>query len=61
MYRCSKCGFAGDANPDVGMYICRYCRTSKYMRTLKQSMSSAVMFTELASNGISTRFELKDI
>lgn len=60
MYRCKQCGFAGDANPAIGMYMCRFCKTSKHMRTLRQSNSSSVMFTELACSGISTRFMLED-
>lgn len=61
MYRCKQCGFAGDANPAIGLYMCRFCKTSKHMRKVKQSNSATVMFTELNAGGMSTRFILRDL
>jgi DNA-directed RNA polymerase subunit B len=61
VYRCKQCGFNGDGNPDVGLFMCKFCQTAAHMRTLKQSCSSQVMFSELACSGISTRFILRDL
>lgn len=61
LYRCKQCGFTGDANPTIGLFMCRFCKTSQHMRTIIQSNSANIMFTELACNGVSTRFILEDI
>lgn len=61
LFFCKQCGFVGDANASIGLYVCRHCNTSKHMRSVKQSKSANVMFNELASTGISTRYLLRDI
>ena len=61
IYVCKQCGFPGDANPDIGLYMCRYCKTGSHLRLVRQSKSAMVMFTELAADGIKTQFILKDL
>lgn len=61
MYVCKQCGFPGDANPEIGLYMCRMCKTGQHLRLVRQSKSATVMFTELAADGIKTKFVLRDL
>lgn len=60
LYICAQCGFRADGNPDVGMYMCRFCSTSAYVRTVTQSHSAHIMFAELEADGIKVQFKLED-
>lgn len=61
MYVCKQCGFPADANPEIGLYMCRMCKTGQHLRLVRQSKSATVMFTELAADGIKTKFVLRDL
>jgi DNA-directed RNA polymerase beta subunit len=61
MYVCKQCGFPAEANPQIGLYMCRYCKTGKHLRLVRQSKSAQVMFTELAADGVKTQFILRDL
>jgi hypothetical protein len=41
--------------------MCRYCETSRHVCLVKMANSASLLFTQLACDGISTRFELEHI
>lgn len=61
IYRCKQCGLVGDGNAAIDLFVCRVCKTSEHMRTLRQSNSTNVMLTELACSGIASKLLLRDV
>ena len=59
-YWCAHCGHNVEANPAIGLYFCRRCKSSDHIRMVRASMSASLMWEELKCNGISALMRLED-
>ena len=56
VYTCKVCGFMATVNPEKNIYMCRNCKNNINFTEIRIPYASKLLFQEIASMGIATRF-----
>ena len=56
VFICKKCGFMSTVNPEKNIYMCKPCRNTTHFREVRIPYAAKLLFQEMHSMSIGTRF-----